>query len=118
MLKIIYDQQGIFYTLTQVRHLTAMEALVELAEYTRKILERNPAYVVPDPELQLALAVGQLMVSDVYGWAAWVLSQRRIDELLSLQEQQLRAVGKLTALYVHDIDLLRILNEARTACGS
>lgn len=59
-----------------------------------------------DPRITMLISVGEVWIDAAYGWLAGGMAKQRIEQVLALDEQDLRAVGQLTALYKADINTL------------
>jgi vacuolar-type H+-ATPase subunit I/STV1 len=84
----------------------------EREEVMKAVLE-GIGIVNKDPAISLLIADGELTIDAAYGWLAHKEARDRVNQLLSLGEEQFRAVKGLTTLYKKDIDNRKKLIAAR-----
>ena len=66
-----------------------------------------------DPRLKLAVTVVDLSLEDGYAVLAGREARVRVDQLLTLQDGNLRAIDALGRLYVEDVRKLKAVKQAR-----
>jgi hypothetical protein len=103
----------------QASMLGAREAL-EDAQYRRAVgeavvgvLRIAQSALSADPRLKLAVTVVDLSLEDGYAVLAGREARVRVDQLLTLQDGNLRAIDALGRLYVEDVRKLKAVKQAR-----
>ncbi len=71
------------------------------------------AIVNRDPKIRLLTSDGELVIADVYAYWSAAVARERIDQLLSLGDQQLSGLSALITAYKSDINNRKILLAAR-----
>ena len=105
----------------QASILGAREALDD-AKYRRAVgeamlgvLRIAQTVLSADPRLKLAVTILDLGLEDGYAVLAGQEAKARVDQLLTLQDGNLRAIDALGRLYVADVGRLKAVKQARAA---
>lgn len=88
------------------------EATGEVAVGTLRLAQ---AVMNTDPRIKLIVAAAQTALDTSYGWTAVLLSRKRAEQLIALQDDNLKAINALSRLYIDDVKKLKQLKTMRTA---
>jgi hypothetical protein len=88
------------------------EATGEAAVGTLRMAQ---AVMNTDPRIKLIVAATQMSLDVSYGWTAVLLSRKRTEQLIALQDDNLKAINALSRLYIDDVKKLKELKTARAA---
>ncbi len=88
------------------------EATGDVAVGTLRLAQ---AVMNTDPRIKLIVAAAQTGLDTSYGWTAVLLSRKRAEQLIALQDDNLKAINALSRLYIDDVKMLKQLKTARAA---
>lgn len=72
-----------------------------------------------DPrQISKGIAIGEMVISQAYGWTSLTITEGQVDTLLNLQAKQLEALKSLGARYAIDVRALNAVKAARKACSA
>ncbi|MBI3079360.1 MAG: hypothetical protein HYY85_20610 [Deltaproteobacteria bacterium] len=69
-----------------------------------KVIGAVNSTAIRNPAIGLLIADGELVIADLYAWMGGLEARRRINELLNLGDDHLKAIAALTTQYKSDID--------------
>lgn len=96
---------------------TAGRAMVELVKQVGDLGIEKWKKLDPK-QIGKGIAIGEMVISQAYGWTALTITEGQVDTLLNLQAKQLEALKSLGVRYAVDVRALNAVKAARKACAA
>lgn len=117
LLKYIYEQHGRAYEMAESAERGKMLEAGEKA--TLGLLKLSLSLMKNvSPQVKFTVATAETAAADVDAWHAYYIAKGSVEQMLSLRDQDLRAIASLADLYRRDTDLLKAMRAAVPLCAA